>query len=306
MDYFILSEDLLTSDNFETLMATKDPTKKAQLICSKLKKYLIIKNSGCSNNLEYYLFDSVNVLYKKIVLTEDNLITYITMFISKSKGLISDKKLNKLNKIYGGLLDNINSNSTIKTYLPQIKTYLTKEVDFNTNQINEIHFRNGYYSFKYGKFKQRKEGKHFISKFINRNYKEPSQEAINRVMSDIKKVYPDKEERNYILSNFGVSISGNGTKDQNILFLIGKGSAGKSTMLDMAKIALTKIYVHSLPQETLSQSSQNVNKIMNTFLESPCMRIITIDEPQDTKMSSSLFKQIANGRIQTTSLRWNE
>ena len=38
MDYFILSEDLLTSDNFETLMATKDPTKKAQPICSKLKK----------------------------------------------------------------------------------------------------------------------------------------------------------------------------------------------------------------------------------------------------------------------------
>ncbi len=301
MNFHFSTDDLISTKKFIALLESHDPTEKAGILCSGLRKYLVLKNTN-GNHLEYYLYDPSSIVYKKVLMTEDNLLTFITTYIRKSKDGISEMKEKQIKKIFGKIYENVNSNSSVKTYLPQIKTYLCRDIDFNSNQINEIHFRNGYYSFRSGKFKQRNPEKHFISKYIDRDYEEPSQKAIDRVMSDIKKVYPEEEDRNYILSNFGVAVSGNSAKNQTILLLIGKGSAGKSTIIDFAKLSLTKVYVHSLPQETLSQSSQNTNKIMNTFLENQCLRIINLDEPEDSKFNSSLFKQVGNGKIQTTSL----
>jgi hypothetical protein len=86
-----------------------------------------------------------------------------------------------------------------------------------------------------------------------------------------------------------------------MLFLLGLGSSGKSTFLELYKLSLED-YVFTLPKQTFSRGYSKIDKILNTYMLRPCIRLSHINEMEDTKMDDALFKDYTDGKIQTTTL----
>ena len=290
-----LKTDLLNYQEIETIITSVKPTEKGKIITNKLLNYILL------NNNEFYKFDICNVLYNKEDFDEDNMLTIISSFIDESYTNLTTAEQQEIQNKHKKYFT-IFSNSSIKSYYPQIKTYLTnKDVNFSDPHLNQIHFINGYYDFKTGTFTKRVKGKDYINVHIKREYKESSEKDIDRVLTDIKKIYPNEADRNYLLMQLGISLTGQSANDQTILFLLGSGSSGKSTIIELCKLSFQD-YVYSLPKKTFSKGFSDINKVLNTYLKKPYIRISDINEPEDTKMDDSLFKDHCDGNIQTTKL----
>jgi len=99
----------------------------------------------------------------------------------------------------------------------------------------------------------------------------------------------------------GSCLSGKSNIDQDTLFLLGKGSSGKSFTLELTK-ACIEMYVKELKADTFTNSNAKADKILNTFNKSPYVLIAWINEMEDKKMDDSLFKAFCDGKAQTTVL----
>ena len=290
------TKDLLTFDEIEQLIISVRPNQKALIVSSKLINYLLI------NNDDFYRFDVEKVLYIKENNDDNYLITLITLFIEESYNNLSSKDQEILQLKYKKSYDNIFRNIDVHKYLPQLLTYLTNnKINFSNAHLYEIHFQNGYFDFNTGTFKKRIQGKHFLNVYIKRDFNVPSKEDLDRVFSDIDKIYPNKADRDYLLMTLGLSLTGVSCADQTMLFLVGLGSTGKSTILELCKLSLED-YVFTLPKQTFSKGYSKIDKVMNSYLEKQHIRISHINEPEDTKIDDSLFKDFTDGKIQSTSL----
>ncbi len=289
-------KDLLTADELERLIILPFPDEKAEIVSSKLLNYFLIHKDV------YYRYDMNNVLYIKEDNNADYILKMITSFIGTSYKKLTERQQKDLRTRHDNCFK-IFSNASINTYLPQLKTDLTNnKIDFSDPQIMQIHFKNGYYDFETNKFTKRVHGKHFINIFIDRNYEEPSKEDKENILKKIKQIYPNEADKHYLLMILGIAITGMACSEQTMLFLLGLGSSGKSTIMEMCKLALNEDYVFCLPKETFTKGFSKIDKTMNTYLTKRCIRISHINEPEDTKINESLFKDHCDGKIQTTSL----
>ena len=289
-------KDLLNFQEIEQLIISVRPNEKASIISKKLTNYLLL------NNGDFYRFDNDKVLYIKEDNDDNYIITFITLFIDKSFDNLSDKDKEILQLKYKKTYDIIFRNSDINKYLPQLITYLTNnKVNFTDPHLYQIHYLNGYYDFKTGTFNKRVKGTHFINIHIKRDYITPIQADIDRVNKDINKIYPSKADRDYLLMTLGLSLTGKSCSEQTMLFLIGNGSSGKSTIMEMCKLSLED-YIFTLPKQTFTKGFNKIDKVLNTYAKKPYIRISHINEPEDTRIDDSLFKDHCDGKIQTTSL----
>lgn len=120
-----LKTDLLNFQEIETIITCAKPTEKGKIIANKLLNYLLLNNS------EFYRFDIDNVLYIKEDYDEDNLLTIISSFIDESHTNLTMTEREEIQTKYSKY-SKIFSNSSIKTYYPQLKTYLTnKDINFS-------------------------------------------------------------------------------------------------------------------------------------------------------------------------------
>jgi phage/plasmid-associated DNA primase len=290
------SKDLLDYTNLETLITTQFPNEKAKLISSKLLNYLFIQNSTL------YILQK-NRTYKAITGDADkHLMTMTTKLIELSIKSLSKDNQDLLRLRHEKRFKIINDNKDVKTYYDQLFIYLNPvdEVKFDITPI-ELHFNNGYIDLSTGELKQRHK-KHRITKYIRRDY-EPSTKPQRNYLKDtiINRIYPDERERNCILSVLGSALSGLCERDQTSLFLIGNGSSGKSTMLEITEMAI-ECYFKSLNSETFSQSSTKIDKIFNSYMYDPQIRISFINEPKDERMDAERYKAFIDGKCVTTRL----
>ena len=291
------AEDLLNAEELEKLVISIFPSEKAEIIKNKLMNYVLLTNSK-----EWYKFDIDNILYFKHTYDDNKLMTLISILIQESFNTLSKEETNLLSSRHKSYIK-IFKNSSVTQYIPQIKTFLTNtKIDFNALHDNEIHFKNGYYDFKTGLFQKRIINKHFITHFINRDYKIPTNnEIIDRVHNDLNKIYPKSEDKNYLLMQYGIALTGKSGVDQSTLFLVGKGLSGKSTIIEMCKLSLTD-YTFTLPKDSFSKNYKGVDKVMNSYLNKSNIRISHINEPEEKQLDVNLLKNFCDGKIQTTSL----
>lgn len=296
------SKHLLSYAELESLITTPFPTEKADIIKNKMKYYiLIIENENQKEKL-YYRFDLDNVLYHKEVYDENKIITSISLLLEQSFKNLSDIEKELLMNKYAKQYRSIFKNSFVSSCLPQVRVFLTNyDIQFNKPHLNEIHFKNGYYDLKTNEFKLREVNKHYISHFIDREYKETSDEMKQLVLNDIRKIYVNKEDLDYLLMTYGIALTGHSTSEQTILFLLGLGSSGKSTIIELIKLCCGN-YIYTLPKQTFSKGYSKIDKVMNSYLKNPHIRLSHINEPEDVKIDESLFKDFADGNIQSTSL----
>ena len=120
----------------------------------------------------------------------------------------------------------------------QMEHSITLKTMIFTPNKNEIHFKNGYLNLFDGTFNKRIINKHFVKDYINRNYIKPESEKVEKVLEIFRKIYPKEEDLETVLLILGSALTGNATINQKICFLLGLGSAGKSTILKITNLAI--------------------------------------------------------------------
>ncbi len=61
-------------------------------------------------------------------------------------------------------------------------------------------------------------------------------------------------------------------------------------------------YLKELQDDTFCQNNSKLDKILNSFEQSPQIRIAWLNEMKDSKINDTAFKNFCDGRLQTTML----
>jgi phage/plasmid-associated DNA primase len=193
-----------------------------------------------------------------------------------------------------------------KATLNLIKTNLrVNENVFNDAKIGEIHFKDGYIDLKTLTFKARTKS-HYMTFCICRDFKPKDgtekkyTEAKKKLTKIIKEIYPDENDKNCVLESFSEAIIGISSRSQYNLFLLGMGSSGKSTLMKIIKNAFGDM-IFQFKDDTFSKNNNKSDRVLNMLMLNPFIRIMWVNELKG-KIDDSLFKQICEGEIQTTSL----
>jgi phage/plasmid-associated DNA primase len=91
-------------------------------------------------------------------------------------------------------------------------------------------------------------------------------------------------------------MTGKATKNQKLLFLLGMGSSGKSTIMIITRKAV-ECYLETLEEDAFSESNKNPDKSFSNFYNKQSVRIIWINEPKEDKMNKSTFKKFCEGEM---------
>jgi len=289
-------QDLLSFDDMEKLIVSCRPNEKAKIVSNKLLNYLLMYNG------KYFSYDVDNVLYNEENNDTNYVISVITLFIETSYISLSNEQKEILQLKYKKSIDKIFTNSDVNKYYPQLATYLTNNTaGFNDPQKYEVHFLNGYHDFKTNKFLKRVKGKHYVNAYVNRILTPKNKNKFKEVLKDIDKIYSDVLDRDCILQDLGMSLTGLACSEQTMLFLLGRGSSGKSTIMELCKLSFPA-YVLTLPKQTFSMGYAKIDKVLNTYRQRQCIKISYINELVDQKLDGPLFKDHTDGNIQSTTL----
>ena len=281
--------------NLETLLTSMFPNEKASVISAILKDHCIISNG--------ILYEVTSNITYKVTKSEIKMKLYkmATLLIQESYNQLDQQTKKLLNLEYSKQIASIFSNASVEKFYPQLYSELeNNEVKFD-DYLCEIHFNNGFMDLKTSEFKQRVLHQHYITEYIRRDYIKSSKSQQKEILKPFSKIYPKHEDLECILLVLASCLSGKANIDQDTLFLLGKGSSGKSFTLELTK-ACIEMYVKELKADTFTNSNAKADKILNTFNKSPYVLIAWINEMEDKKMDDSLFKAFCDGKAQTTVL----
>ena len=294
----LILKNLLTFKELQDFSKLEFSTDKSNFIYEKIKNYIIRVNQ------KLYYFDNENKIYILIenINEKELLIVIIKRLFENSLKSLSenDKRLFQIdNKTEYNL---IKKDTMTKDYLNDIIMLLCKNIKFDISPSHEIHFKNGYYDLKLKTFYKR-TNKHFITRYINRNYENPKKETISYIKENvINLIFPKKDERDYIFCNqIGSALSGKAIDDQTNFFMLGKGSSGKSLIMKLIKLSI-ECYMIEFKNDTFSKGNNKQDKIFNSLLINNLCRIAWINEMDDKKIDDSIFKSFCEGALQTVSL----
>jgi len=278
--------------DFKNMIRSVSPDQRANIV----KKYLLDKI--IFNRDDCYSLNEDIMIYTIVSKQEGSLLSITSKLILDSFENLSNTHQEDIKEIK--LYNKIFENAYIKTYIPQLITQLTNNnIKFDL-YFKEIHFKNGYMNLETKTFEKRKIGKHYITKCISYEYHESKVEKRNELYKEISKIYPNKNVMKTILLTLGSAITGLAVRDSYLLFLIGISSAGKSTILELAKYT-TEIYVKQIKPDTFIEG-KNTDKIVNTYERSPYIRITWLNEPKDRKFDSTFIKSWSDGECNAEKL----
>ena len=305
----INNNELLSFEQLKLFCLSQFPGEKAVALCTHLKKYMIIKSDRLyivQPNITYQYFkDDKSKIVQYCSLYVENSFKFVRRSMLSSDNDDTIELFNKFQKqIDGSKTANPFSNAFYEKILPQIKNELINEKQVFDINLDEMHFENGYMDFNTLEFKPRDRAVHYITNCIKRNYEASSLADQNKVQGIFKQIYPNNDDFECVKMIIGSGLSGRSIKDTDMLFLLGQGSAGKSTALLLTQLAID-CYLEELNSDTFSfeaSSSNKADKIINTFSNKPYVRIAWINELKDVRLNESLFKTFCEGVIQTCKL----
>ena len=292
--------DLLTTESFDKLLYSSFPQEKANDVGNTLKKYVFIFDDVL------YILDQELIIYRQIRKDFEGIITLlVSSLIEQSYNNFDNAQItiirDKIDKTKGTSLVTISSKMTILKYYDQIKNMLTKSNVKIDDYIGEIHFKNGYIDIKTNEFKQRTIN-NYITKYIDRKYIKSKKSKRTQLINILNQIYPIEEDKKSIIDIFGSALTGKSIKDQDMIFLMGQGSAGKSTVLQLTSDALTSTYFIELKSDTFSTTTSEKNKLLNTYMYNPQILLTWINELSNERIDISLFKSFIEGKCSTTAL----
>jgi hypothetical protein len=226
---------------------------------------------------------------------------YSTLLIEESYKALTKEQQQLIKMGHPREFNHLFSNKNgVQEYYPQLVVDLCNDNIVFDHSLCEIHFNNGYVNLNTLEFKERVLNEHFITQFIARDYIRSTQDQRDDILTHIHKVY-SSDDLDCILSFLGSALSGKSTTDQHLLFLLGNGSSGKSFIMSLTKETV-ECYLKELQSDTFCQSNTKIDKILNSYISAPQIRISWVNEMKDSKIDDSLFKSFCDGQLQTTQL----
>ena len=287
--------DLLNYDQMKLMCTSCLPNQKAQLIANDLKKYAIIFQDSVyklSREIIYERCDTQSI--------KDTLVTMTTLLLEQSFLNLSTAEQDNIqsNKAYKATM----SHTGVQHYIAELTDKMCDpSIQLNRNEAGTIHFRNGVYNMKDNALTPRIQGQHYITHCIERNYQPSTHATRDKLMKVISQIYPVEEDRAVVLSHIGRALSGYVENDQANLFLLGKGSAGKSLIMKLTKKAIG-VYCEELQCDLFEKGNKNLDKTLNEFDINKMIRIAWVNELSDKRMNESLFKTFCEGLVKTSKL----
>lgn len=273
-----------------TICTSKLISDTVDIIIKYINNYVSISN----NDIYIYNEDlSIHHKLKNDMSIDEFLSVYIITFVEKSVKLLKEVEKLNLDKFY-------NTKYVNNKVIAHIKTNLTVKSDtFNNPKLGEIHFKNGYILLKDLTFHKRKRTD-FMTYCIWRNFKNSPEEKKQMILKIINQIYPDTNDKNCVLECFGEAITGHSSKSQYNLFLLGIGSSGKSTLMKLCKASLKEM-IFEFKEDTFAQNNNKSDRVLNMLMYNPYIRIMWVNELKG-RIDDSLFKQVCEGQVQTTTL----
>jgi hypothetical protein len=287
---YINDDKLLSYDELMELSnkASTYKTDRMNIFKKQIGNNLVVVNENI-----YLYCNQLRIYLKSTMPPSEFLLSYLLILKEKShkKLKYNEKKLLPINKVND--FENPKDINLLINYMKKENNY------FSDPKLDEIHFMNGYINLKSGCIYERTQ-KDKMTYCVMREYKTPSEKGLLTMIKFINKIYPQENDRDNILSMYGDAMTGRSPEKQYSLFLLGLGGSGKSIILNLLKICFQD-YVFQLKEDTLSIYNNKQDRILNMFIYKKYVRIAFINELVG-KINDSVFKQLAEGKIQTTTL----
>jgi len=171
-----------------------------------------------------------------------------------------------------------------------------KGIQFDTSPEQEynIHLANGVFEYKTKTFRPRNKYDYVTMK-LSWNY-DPSiitDEAREVVREIFRKILPDEEKRDMLLSYLSMSLTGN-TKEKKFIMMVGEGSNGKSAIFKMME-SVFEFYVKELDNETFNRKYEKSHKQLIHLNRIP-IRLVYMEEMDvKKKMDVPAVKDFVDG-----------
>ena len=291
--------DLLNSNDFDLICFSPSPVRKAEIIANVLKKYIFIKNGSIFILQDNFTYFETKEKDEDEGCLWENTSRLLENSFNNFNNDIANMLRDRLHACKQSLTSVYSKNSIIKFSNP-LKTKLKKDIELDS-YTGQIHFLNGYIDIKTDTFLKR-DGTQYITKCINREYKKSTKKQRELIIKKcIQQIYPDEDDRECMIGIIGSALTGQSTKEQDMLFNIGEGSAGKSVLMEITKESL-EIYFIELKSDVFSTTSSEKNKLLNTYQEDKQILISWINELSAERIDISLFKSFVEGKCTTTKL----
>ena len=284
--------------NYEDFKTFFDPDKlqydKAKTISKYIKQHWIVSNG------DHYRVNE-NIIYEKIYdnTPERSLCAFILKYLSNSFTNLSDIERECLKAKYKKW------NTTMKcSYIYNMITLLIDNQTKNNifyHDPHTIHFKNGYMCLNTGKFNKRILGEHYITCYCPYDYT-PSTEKNRTIINNIiNKILDDKIERDFMMTIYGASMDRT-FKPEMTLFQIGKGSAGKSTLMNMLNLTFGEKYYGEFSASIFQKNPGSDRfKQLNDILDKD-LRYMVVNELDGKTLDESFFKSISDRTLVTMRL----
>jgi hypothetical protein len=286
-------EKLLSFEDINKMMFAGNPYIEAQYIAEYLKDICVLKND------QLYVKQQ-NDTYNIAKNIENELLVLVSKLLIESERNLDKSTRDRLRIEHSKAYYSLQSNTHTKGYIPQLRAFLQNDDIVFDYTPAEIHFNNGYIDILKNKFHPKRTDKHYITKYIKRDYQPSTEEQRKSYMDIINKIYPEKNDRDLILTLISTGLSWKAPTLQQSLFLVGVGSSGKSTILKHLQDSLTECYFAELKHDAFSNETK-MDKVLNTFHGNPYL-YSWINEMDAKRCDTSVYKSFCDGVINTTKL----
>jgi len=283
-----------TTFSFNELLDIKtDGLKKIDIVVNKLKPIIFIKDGKlyrlCENNIysiEDFKKDSFyGILYNIFIASLRELDKSQVHSVLSMKN-IRFTELESIKKKFSGIYNQLQDKS--------------KVID---NDDSGLNFLNGRLDLLNGKFtKERRKG-HTITlrTLLNYNHSKSSKKDHKKMETIFRSFFHDNIYEFCVESIAEMLLGKKITKRQTNYVLLGKGSNGKNTLLEL----IQKVLPHTVVDVenallTVEDGNNKASKLLNAIM--PYHRFILIDEQGKKKIKANTFKKVANSTITTTKL----
>ncbi len=285
------ANNFVTCSEFKKMIRSISPNESSVIIGKYIKNKIIFNNDKCYIVNDY-------IVYENTKNSENQLLNIVSTLLFESYNHLQTDEKDDLKEIKG--YDRIFKNSNIKEYIPQLVKELTKNNFKFDSYFSKIHFKNGYKDLETKQFHKRILGKDFITACISYDYNESLEKTRDELLLKLAKIYPKKSVLTAVLTIIGSALTGLAIRDSYLLFLLGRASAGKSTILDLTKYTV-ECYVKQVKPD-MFMDGKNTDKIVNTYDKCIFIRITWINEPKDKKFDSTFIKSWCDGECNAEKL----
>lgn len=293
---------ILTLNDIDHYLSVGNADIQQNIICQSIMSTVIVHSK------HIYFYDIVEKYFKTVFeYSPANLTSLISQFVGTSLNIIENEDKPALNRLKAKYPKEFKSLMSIKvkdvaSY--KLKMSLPTNIQFNQD-LQGIHFQNGRFDLASSTFEERSvpnldDPDSFISKVLPFDWTASSEESIKSMSAMIGLTFSSHEDFNYVMFVLGSALRGE-VSDCSCLFHVGKGSSGKSTLLNFIIHALP-LYVELLPSDVFD-SKAIANRVLGAI--KPTTRFLICNELNEAKKDSSVIKTVCDGEVVVTQLYRN-